>query len=383
MARIDSKTMNGTTPFKYAHASGLYWQNAVDLCLSQLGKIPPAANLGFLYVTDGFSEQIHDILKYLKMQIPLHHWVGGMGIGICCTGREYFDTAAMTIMLGEFPPYSFQVFSTINKELAEFHQTHRSWYSGRQALFGIVHGDPRNSQVPGVIPQFAELLDEGFLVGGLTSSRGRHVQIADRVTEGGLSGVLFSNEVDVSTRLTQGCTPLGKRHEITDCQDNVISHIDGRPAVDVFNEEIGEELAGDLSKVAGHIFVALLVQGSDTGDYLVRNLIGVDPEHKLIAIGEFVSPGTQILFAQRDGDKAREDLLRMLNSIKRGLTRPPRGGIYYSCVGRGPYLIGENSMELKMIEKVAGNFPLVGFFANGEIFHNRMYGYTGVLTLFL
>jgi hypothetical protein len=25
---------------------------------------------------------------------------------------------------------------------------------------------------------------------------------------------------------------------------------------------------------------------------------------------------------------------------------------------------------------------LVGFFANGEIYHNRLYGYTGVLTVF-
>ena len=61
----------------------------------------------------------------------------------------------------------------------------------------------------------------------------------------------------------------------------------------------------------------------------------------------------------------------------------PRGGLYYSCVGRGPNLFGGESEEANMIREALGEFPLVGFFCNGEISHNRLYGYTGVLTLFL
>jgi small ligand-binding sensory domain FIST len=61
----------------------------------------------------------------------------------------------------------------------------------------------------------------------------------------------------------------------------------------------------------------------------------------------------------------------------------PRGGVYFSCLGRGQHMFGEHSEELRIIQQVLGDFPLVGFFANGEISHNRLYGYTGVLTLFL
>ena len=50
---------------------------------------------------------------------------------------------------------------------------------------------------------------------------------------------------------------------------------------------------------------------------------------------------------------------------------------------RGPNQFGDDSDELKMITKELGEFPLVGFFANGEISNNRLYGYTGVLTVFL
>lgn len=45
-------------------------------------------------------------------------------------------------------------------------------------------------------------------------------------------------------------------------------------------------------------------------------------------------------------------------------------------------MFGENSEGLKSIQQELGEFPLVGFFTNGEISHNRLYGYTGVLTLF-
>jgi small ligand-binding sensory domain FIST len=53
-----------------------------------------------------------------------------------------------------------------------------------------------------------------------------------------------------------------------------------------------------------------------------------------------------------------------------------------SCLGRGANLFGDDSEELKQIRDELGDFPLVGFYANGELSQNRLYGYTGVLTLF-
>ena len=42
-----------------------------------------------------------------------------------------------------------------------------------------------------------------------------------------------------------------------------------------------------------------------------------------------------------------------------------------------------DTAKQEAIRDTLGDFPLVGFFCNGEISHNRLYGYTGVLTLFL
>ena len=120
-------------------------------------------------------------------------------------------------------------------------------------------------------------------------------------------------------------TPIGPAHKITRAQNNIIVEIDGRPALDVFKEDIGELLARDLRRVAGYIFAALPITGSDTGDYLVRNLVGIDPNHGLIAIGDMVEPGRSIMFARRDLASAQADLERMLAVIKKRLKGPPRG----------------------------------------------------------
>ena len=209
------------------------------------------------------------------------------------------------------------------------------------------------------------------------------MQVADGVVESGFSGVSFSDSVTIATRLTQGCSPIGAKHVVTQCQQNVIVSLDGRPALEVFKEDIGEALARDLNRIGGQIFAGLPIAGSDTGDYLVRNLVGIDPANKLVAIGELVQQGTSIMFCRRDTKSANEDMKRMLESIHQGLFSRPRGGLYYSCLGRGASLFGPNSEELKMIREALGDIPLVGFFCNGEISHNRLYGYTGVLTLFV
>ena len=163
-----------------------------------------------------------------------------------------------------------------------------------------------------------------------------------------------------------------------------MARIDERPALEVFKEDIGETLAADLARTAGYIFAGLPVVGSDTGDYLVRNIVGIDTENGLIAIGDLPQKGSQIMFCRRDGSTARDDLVRMLKQIRGRMDKAkPKGAVYFSCLGRGRYTFGTNSEEVGLIKDEFGDLPLVGFFANGEISHHRLYGYTGVLTLFM
>src|SRR5262249_40391289 len=96
------------------------------------------------------------------------------------------------------------------------------------------------------------------------------------------------------------------------------------------------------------------------------------------------SAGHPFVAPRRDRRSAEQDLKRMLDDVaRRAGDKPIKGGVYCTCVAHGPNLFGDDSEELKTIRNTLGDFPLVGFFANGEICNNRLYGYTGVLALFL
>jgi small ligand-binding sensory domain FIST len=369
--------------FPTFHGSGEDWRALCEDCVSFLGTLPAAANVGFLYITPPLAPPLDKILLTLKNTTGVLHWIGSVGIGVNCTAREYYDIPAMAVMIGEFPEEEFRIIPAIRSGPQAFAAARRPWYQRHPSHFGILHGDPRNPVTPYLLGQLAREVPETFFVGGLTSSTNLHYrQIADTATEGGISGLLFGPAVKVTTGLTQGCSPLGSPHRITACDLNIIHRIDDRPALDVLFEEVGEILSRDPQRIAGYIFAGLPIRGKDYNDYLVRNLIGLDLKSRRIAIGEHVSPGQSLLFCRRDGNSACEDMLRMLRNIRRRLPAPPRGGIYYSCLGRGRHLFGEDSQELRMIQAELGNIPLVGFFCHGEIFHNHLYGYTGVLTLF-
>ena len=263
----------------------------------------------------------------------------------------------------------------------------------------ITHVDPRDPDAMMAVEGLADATG-GFLIGGLTatSSDAPHQSGGARSTGGAhstgsahgtgnhcISGVALSPlAIEVATALSQGCTPLGKAHTVTRAQDNVLLELDGRPALDVLIEEIGPELSSDLQRIGGIIFAALPVAGSDTADYTVRNLVGIDPQNKVVAIAETVPEGDPVLFCRRDRDSAIEDMRRMTGDLKRRVgNRPIRGGLYISCAARGPNQFAAPDRETDIIRDTLGEFPMAGFFANGEISRDRIYAYTGVLTLFL
>lgn len=368
--------------FLTACAEGLDWREIAGLCLAKLGQVPTDANLGFLYVTDTLADDLGELAGYLRQNTGVEHWVGTVGMGISCDDHEYYDVAAAACMLCGFPEDSFRVFPTLDSDLGNLLYGQERWIAEQEAYFAVLHGDPRAAVIPELIARLAQSLPGGYLVGGLTSSQTNFPQYADGLCEGSASGVLFSQQVQVAITMSQGCTPIGPQHTISDGQQNVIATLDNQSALEVFKQDIGEVLARDLRRVGGYIFLALPIEGSDTGDYVVRNLLGFDPTQGQLVVGETVQPGQTVMFCRRDGSSAWEDLERALGSLQRRISGPVKGALYYSCIGRGKHLFGDDSEELRAVQQALGDVPLVGFFANGEIANDKLYGYTGVLTVF-
>lgn len=367
--------------FASASASGepgtADWGRLAFDCVERLGPLAESATLGFVYVTDALAADLPEIVAFLKRTTAVAAWFGSVGIGVLGGSAEYFDRPAIAVLVAALPVTAFHPL-----EGAATPATMRPWMARANPVLGIVHADPRAPQLAETLERLARELSV-FMVGGLASSRGAMDQVAGKVVQGGVSGVLLAAEVAVVAGLSQGCSPIGPARRISAGKQNVIFEIDDRPALEVLKEDIGDVLARRLERIGGYIHVAFPVAGSDTGDYVVRNLVGIDPQRGWIAIGDEPAVGATLMFVRRDREAAERDLERMLSSLRRRLPGPPRGGLYFSCLARGPNLFGPDSAEIAILRRALGDFPLAGMFCNGEICNDRLYGYTGVLALFV
>ena len=370
--------------FMSVHAADANGAMLLQQCLGQLGEPPPEASLGFIYATAATAAWLPHIVAGLQQWLPGVYWLGCVGEGVCAAGREYYDEPAVSLLLTDIPPENFCLLAGTDDLSAQLPGDVVAWCERHPDSFGLLHAVPSYIATSAYVSEIRRHSPAAHLNGGLSSSAGNYRHIENGVRSHGISGVLFSGQVPYLSDLSQGCSPIGAAHRVSEAHQNMVLQLDGRPALEVLRETVGEVLWRDPRRLGNYIFVGLPANSGRDNDYLVRNLMGLDLEGGAIAVGDLMERRTQLRFCRRDGNAARDDLLAMLQRLKGQLAgRPIRGGIYISCVGRGRRQFGHDSEELGMIAAELGDFPLSGFFANGEFYHGRLYSYTGVLTLFL
>jgi len=410
--------------FPFGHATHPQWQMAAGLVLAQmraqmaLHGYATAPTLGLVYITDHYASAAQEILDHLGAELPfVTEWTGTVGIGIASSNVEYFDEPALAVMLCALPSDQYRVFSGVAPLPANF-APHTA----------LVHADASTPDVAELIAEMSARTATGYLFGGLAASRGDTVQFAvggngnlrghgkaGGVFRGGLSGVAFAEGVSLVSRVTQGCQPIAPARTVTGADGNLVTELDGEPALDVLLQDLGVSLEQPQAAVAAlrTTLVGLTEAGEDmvgrTGhfgaDVIVRHLIGVDPHRRGVAIANVVEEGMRLAFCRRNAETARADLVRICAEIREELEpeelplavasalssdslaepSPERriaGAVYVSCSGRGGPHFGGPSAEMQIIRHALGDVPLVGFFAGGEIARNHLYGYTGVLTVF-
>ena len=419
--------------FPYGHATHPQWRMAAGLVLAQLRAqmalhgYARSPTLALLYITDHYAAQAQDILDHLSAELPeITDWSGTVGIGIASNNVEYFDEPALAVMLCELPTDQYRVFSGV-----------APLGLGFEAHTALIHADANTPDLTELIEEMAARTASGYLFGGLSSGRSKLVQFAvggngnisgqgaaGGVFSGGLSGVAFGEGVNLVSRVTQGCLPVARDHQVTAAENNVVTQLDGEPALDVMLRELKVSLdqpeqalmtvratlvglmhPADRGGPAGD-GVAVSRTGNFGSDVIVRHIIGLDPARRGVAVADQLEVGMQLAFCQRNVQAARTDLIRVCAEIREELEpeelpvetasalaaseaesapHPARGiagAVYVSCSGRGGPHFGGPSAELQIVRRALGDVPLVGFFAGGEIARNHLYGYAGVLTVF-
>jgi small ligand-binding sensory domain FIST len=387
--------MSAATPFPFAWSEA---DNAAAAARAVAQELMPQLKasgrpkLGLLYISDLFAEDIDGVVEILSSATGVQEWTGAAALGVIAGRKELFDSPALAVMLLDLPDDAVQPFGPIT-DSASFDaaaEQAAQFSEDAGAALGVIHMDPAGNplgdglgSLPGLLADMGGL----YLVGGLASGReAMPIAASGGVAPRAVGGALVALESGVATGVSQGCRPIGPAREITIAGDGVISRLDDTPAMSVLLAELGlsaEPDVADLREALRDIHIALPIAGADREDYLVRNLSGIDLARGLVGIAEAVADGDRAMFCRRDHDSAAEDLERMAKDARKRLGRPPRGALYVSCLARGPNLFGPGDQELAILHKALGaDCPVVGFFANGEIAHDRIYGYTGVLTLF-
>ncbi len=369
-----------TEQFSSATSRKTMWNENVEELITQLAT--PKGTVGILFTSEDLAPFLGKMLDQLRLKTGVTDWAGASGYGTISHTEEIFGESSATVIVLDLPPDAYRVFSGNADVGTLLSAKETEWLAEATMPLAISHVDPRHPNAMEAISNLAEMTGS-FLIGGLTaaSSDSPHL-VNDQKTC--MSGIAVSPmKAEIFTGLSQGCSPISETLTVTKAQQNIIIELDQKPAFDVLMEYFGDEFENNLQAMAGTIFVALPVQGSDTADYTVRNLVGLDPESKVIAIGEAISEGDSILICRRDQKTAVEDMKRMVSSIKdRIRNKSIRGGIYISCAARGPNQFSAPNKETDIIREVLGQFPLAGFFANGEISRDRVYAYTGVIAVF-
>jgi small ligand-binding sensory domain FIST len=190
-----------------------------------------------------------------------------------------------------------------------------------------------------------------------------------------VAGLQLSGSFQALVDITQGCQPITQPMTITKAEKNLILEIDDRPALEAFAKLLKGPLPADPDQ-----------RSVGPGEYLVRNIIGLDPVKGVVGIAAEVKEGQSMIFTLRDGQRAREDLNQMLQrQVQKLEGRRPAFGFYFNCCARGSSLYGMPGIDTAYIGQTLGDFPLIGMFGGYELAplgrKNHLFAYTGVLAL--
>jgi small ligand-binding sensory domain FIST len=213
------------------------------------------------------------------------------------------------------------------------------------------------------------------LLGGLASARSPDADtpllFGDEVLTSGAVGVRFDG-VEILPCVSQGAAPIGPELTITACEGPVIGELAGRPALEKLRETIEGLTIDDLRLVQGGLLMGIVVDPNKPeylqGDFLVRGLVGADPDTGQVAVGTEVRPGQVVRLHARDAASADRDLREALSARMEALGgRAPAGALLISCNGRGAGMFGHAHHDAAALDHELNGAPAAGFFAAGEI----------------
>lgn len=264
---------------------------------------------------------------------------------------------------------------------------------GPEDRVGILLADPYSFPIDAFIEHSGEVLGDLPIVGGLANGLGGRGSVrlfadGEVHTEGAI-GVVLSGPMNIGTVVSQGCRPIGPSMVVTGVEDNLLLELAGQPALARLEDIVSSLDEEDRELVASGLQIGVVMdeyaERHERGDFLIRGVIGIDPEREAVAIGDVLDIGRTVRFQVRDAETADEDLYAMLDAYVRRARRID-GALLFSCNGRGSAMFGSADHDALAVRDILGPVGVAGFFAAGEVGpvagHNHVHGFTASLLVF-
>jgi len=254
--------------------------------------------------------------------------------------------------------------------------------------------DPFGAELDAWIPALDERFPAGTKLGGIASGAARpggNVLVAgDATARAGAVGLVLSGDLALDAVVAQGCRPIGPPLFVTGARGNVLFELDGKPPMEVVSQLFAAASPAEQRLFQGSLFLGIEMEPEqsrfESGDFLIRNLIGADPNTGALHVAAGLEDRRVVQFHLRDAAAAADDLLRRLGRYAEERGRDAAGALLFSCLGRGRGLYGVPDHDASAFRRALGPVPLAGFFCNGEIGpvegRTFLHGYTSAFAIF-
>lgn len=370
-----------------------------------------ADHVDFAFVFATSDHDANELLKGIRTVIgedtPL---TGGTTVGVITNEHIGYAGFQAGIMLIASDEMQFQTTRTEGLHQGEYEAGKKA---GRELkkimnvenpnlliLYDLVQRDP-DSLIP--FYQTAPILDGieseiGKLppsagVGYATGVDRRQIEMWDKetITSDAIMPVLISGNVRMHTTIMHCMYPVTDYHTITKCDGPKIIEIDNRPAIEIANEYLGEDLEIDWKEVTFLLFLGIhrgkKYESFNEEDYVNRMVLGVnESEGAMYMIEGDFREGDEFQFMQKlpVTDAVAEGAKKLLDSLD---GRQPVFALYISCAGRVKPLFGSEKEEAEEIQETVGKvIPVLGLYSGVEIAEVKgklmPLDWTGVLCVF-
>ncbi|NJN01218.1 MAG: hypothetical protein HC873_04670 [Leptolyngbyaceae cyanobacterium SL_1_1] len=401
-------------PMKWASALSTRpsLEAAVDEVATQVAqRLGTASDLALVFISAAFASEFSRLMPLLQERLNVPVWLGCSGGGVIGMGPEEEaieaeGRPALSLSLASLPGVTLKSFRFSGEDLPDLDSPPDRWAE----LIGvdpqlnphfILMADPFSAGVNDLLQGLDFAYPEAVKVGGLASigsiNRSCGLFCNGDLVESGVVGVALSGNVVLDAIVAQGCRPIGRPYRVAEGERNVLLKLETGLELDAVSlrtpMEVLQELFQSLDEadreLAQHsLFIGVEQSGFKSnltqGDFLIRNLIGIDPKAGAIAIGDRVRPGQRIQFHLRDAQTSAEDLRLLLDHYQSQHSQEPKaaGALMFACMGRGEGLYEQANFDSELFGRYFEQIPLSGFFCGGEIGPiggtTFLHGYTSV-----